>query len=151
MRAISKAGAVVAAALFGYSSLGLADDHPYTEGTVWDVAMIRVKPGKQEDYYKSLLASNRKVMDEAKKQGLVLSYKILSGASANPQDWDYMIVTEYPNMAAFDSLEAKMDAIGSKIYGSMDKSKKEDEKGMTQRAEIREIFGGKLMRELIPK
>ncbi|UKJ07044.1 hypothetical protein [Solitalea lacus] len=116
----------------------------YTEGSVWNVTMIKVKPGMGEDYMKSLNTGLRKVYDEAMKQGLVLSYKVLSGSASSPQDWNMLIMAEYKNMAALDGLNDKMDVIEMKAIGNEDVQKKI----MMSRMEMREIMGAKLMREL---
>jgi hypothetical protein len=44
-----------------------------------------------KDYYTT-------VMDAAVKERSVLSYKLLQGARSNPQDFNFMIMIESPNM-----------------------------------------------------
>ena len=56
-------------------------------------------------------------MEAAKKEGLVLSYKILAGASANPDDWDILLLAEYENFAAFDDMDDKFEILIEKIMG----------------------------------
>jgi hypothetical protein len=120
---------------------------PYSEGSVWSVGFVKTKPGMTKEYLKNL-ASNWRVMNEAaKKEGLVLSYKILQGPAANTEDWDIMLLIEYKNMAAMDGMAEKMDALGAKIIGSDDAQKS----GALKRSEIRDILGGKLVREIILK
>jgi len=126
----------------------LAADKNYTKGSVWITSLIKTEPGKQDDYVDSLKAQYTTLYDEAIKQKIVLSYKILIGGSANPEDWDVMILTEVPNYAAFDTLEAKFDAIAEKAYGTQAKADENDKKEMTDRALIRKIFGGKLLQEI---
>lgn len=124
-----------------------AQDRPYTEGSVWSVTMIRTKPGMTDDYLRSLKNNLKKTLDEAKKENLVLSYKILSGTSANNDDWDILLMEEYKNMASLDGIDDKMDALAKKLVGNEDQQKKV----MTSRVEMREIFGSKLLRELTLK
>lgn len=87
------------------------------------------------------------VMDEAKTQGLILSYKILSGTSANPDDWDILLMVEYKNLAAMEGNEEKWDAIQAKVVGN------EDAQGKLRdnRVKMRMIYGGKLLREVVYK
>ncbi len=125
----------------------LAQDKPYTEGTVWTVTLIRVKPGMFDVYMRDLLPLRKKIDEEAKKQGLVISSHILSGNSMGRDDWDVMILDEYKNWAAFDGISAKYDAISAKIIGSEDKQVQL----MTKRGDVREILGNKVMQELITK
>jgi hypothetical protein len=122
---------------------------PYTEGSVYSVAFIKTKPGMTDQYLKSLAANSRPLIAEEKAEGIVLSYKILLGEAANPEDFDLIILIEFKNMAAFDGLREKLDAIDQKLLGA--EADKKDEQVMIDRAQIREIFGSKLMREITLK
>ena len=124
-----------------------AQEKPYTEGSIWSISMIRVKPRMFEGYMREVLPLRKKINEEAKKQGLVVSDHIFSGTSMGRDDWDVMFMTEYKNWAAFDGITAKYDAIASKIIGSEDKQVQL----MTKRTETREIIGNKTMQELIVK
>jgi hypothetical protein len=124
-----------------------AEDKPYTEGSVWFVSMIRVKPGMLDVYMREVLPVRKKINEEAKKQGLIVSDHIFSGSAMGRDDWDVLFMTEYKNWAAFDGITAKYDAISSKIVGSEDKQVQL----MTKRTEVREIMGSKTMQELIIK
>jgi hypothetical protein len=124
-----------------------AQEKPYTEGSVWFVSMIRVKPGMLDVYMREVLPLRKKINDEAKKQGLVVSDHVFTGTSTGRDDWDVMFMTEYKNWAAFDGITAKFDAIAAKIVGSEEKQVQL----MTKRTETREIIGNKTMQELIIK
>ena len=124
-----------------------AQEKPYTEGSVWSLSMIRVKPGMLDVYMREVLPLRKKINDEAKKQGLVVSDHVFSGTSTGRDDWDVMFMTEYKNWAAFDGISAKFDAIAAKIVGSEEKQVQL----MTKRTETREIIGNKTMQELIIK
>jgi hypothetical protein len=122
-------------------------DAPYTEGTVWDVTMVRTKPGMDDQYLKGLAKTFKGNLDEAKKQNLIVSYKILIGSAATPNDFNIMLMVESKNMAALDNAREKLDPIAKKIEGSVE----QQEQTMTKRLEIREIVGDKLMREVTLK
>ena len=122
-------------------------DAPYTEGTVWAVTLVKTKAGLSDDYLKQLKAIFVGELDEAKKEGLVVSYKILLGASATPQDFDIMLMIEFKNFAAFDGQRAKFDVIDKKVIGSADQQRD----SAVKRLEIREILGNKLMQEVTLK
>src|SRR5437870_9701238 len=98
-----------------------AQEKPYTEGSVWYISMIRVKPGMLDVYMRDVLPLRKKINEEAKKQGLVVSSHILSGTATGRDDWDVMFLEEYKNWAAFDGITAKYDAIQSKVVGSEEK------------------------------
>jgi hypothetical protein len=118
---------------------------PYTEGPVWDLGFIRVNPGMEDDYLNNLRANWKRIGDEAKRQGLVLSYKVISTPAANRDDWDLLLMVEYKNMAALDGLRQKYEPIMAKLIGPQTERRSR----AAQRNEIREIIGGKLGRELI--
>jgi hypothetical protein len=137
--------------LFGMLFLGsvvaYGQEKPYTEGAVWSITMVRVKPGMLDVYMRDVLPLRKKIDEEAKKQGLILSDHILSGNSSGRDDFDVMFLTEFKNWAAFDGITAKYDAIVGKIIGSEEKQAQL----MTKRTDAREIMGEKLMQELIIK
>jgi hypothetical protein len=120
---------------------------PYTEGTVWQITMVKTKPGMGDDYLKALAKIFKTTNDEAKKQGIITDYKILIGAAATQQDYDMLLMIQYPNMAALDNLREKTDPIASKTIGNDDLQRQL----AVKRLEIREIMGDKLMREITLK
>jgi hypothetical protein len=127
-----------------FSQATHAQDKPYTEGTVWSVSFIKVKPGMFDVYMRDLASQRKKLMDEAKKQGLIVSERMLSGSSMGRDDWDLMLMVEYKNWAAFDGLSAKFDALALKIVGSEEKQLQT----MVKRTETREILGEKTLQEI---
>lgn len=120
---------------------------PYTEGPVWVVTMVKTKAGMNDDYLKSLGQTLKPIYEEEKKQKFILDYKLLNGDAACPQDFNILILVEYPNMAALDGLRDKMDPLVEKVMGT------EDQRRATavKRLDIREILGAKIMREITLK
>jgi len=125
----------------------IAQDKPYKEGSVWALTFIKVKPGMFDVYMREVGPIRRQVMDEAKKQGLVLSNKVFGGISANTADWDVLFMDEYKNWAAFDGLTQKFEVIQARFIGNEEKRTQL----MTKRTDVREIVGEKVMQELILK
>ena len=122
-------------------------DAPYTEGSVWDITMVRTKPGMDDQYLKGLAKTFKGSLDEAKKQNLILSYKILLGNASGPNDFNILLMVESKNMAALDNSREKFDPIARKIEGPVE----EQEKTMTKRLDIRDILGDKIRREVTLK
>ncbi len=133
---------VVMAMIIGVSAY--SQEKAYKDGTVWTVAFIKSEANMGDDYLKSLKTTWVAVHEEAIKQGLVLSYKVLAGASANPGDWDIMLMTEYKSLAAMEGQDDKWEAIFKKIVGNEEASKQLNE----TRMKMRTIYGDKLMREI---
>ena len=134
-------------------SLGIASvcsaqsDAPYTEGPIWNITMVKAKYGMGDEYLKGLAKTLKVSLEEAKKQDLILDYKILLGTAATPQDFDILLMVESKNMAALDNAREKFDPIARKTVGTPD-----EQRGMAvKRLDIREIMGSKLMREITLK
>jgi len=77
---------VATVVLFGVLSTGsltvYGQDKPYTEGSVFFVTMVRVKPGMLDVYMRDVLPLRKKINEEAKKQGLILSDRVFSGSAS---------------------------------------------------------------------
>lgn len=126
------------------SSMAVAQEVPYTEGKVVNVSSIRTEPGQFNNYLRYLAGPYRKIMDEAKAQGLVVEYEFYAAQPKNLSEPDLILITVYPNFAAFDGLDAKMDAISNKVFGSMSAA----ESAEVDREKLRKVLGSELVREL---
>ena len=124
-----------------------AQEH-YTEGPVWRIQLIRVKPTQMDAYLTSLRQSTKPVIEEEKRQGMIMDYKVfLKETKNNPEDWDICVAVEYKNYAAMDGLAAKGEAVRDKIMGGKQAAQQLGEK----RAEIREIISSELLQEIFLK
>jgi hypothetical protein len=124
-----------------------AQEH-YTEGPIWRVTLIRVRPTHMDDYLTSLRQSTKAVYEESKKQGSIIDYKVFLKETKNsPEDWDICIAVEYKNHAALDGQAAKGEAVRDKILGGKAPAQQLNEK----RAEIREIISSELLQEIFLK
>ncbi|MDO8548654.1 MAG: hypothetical protein Q7S39_00690 [Ignavibacteria bacterium] len=122
-----------------------AQERSFTEGSVWDISYVRTKLPYFNDYMTNLSNGWRKV--EAKKEGLILNYMVLSSQASNQDDWNLMLMIEYKNMAAFDGLFEKMDNIRERLFGS----EEDQQKSAVARNDIREILGDRTTRQLVFK
>ena len=125
----------------------LAQEH-YTQGPVWRIQLIRVKPTQMDAYLTSLRQSTKPVIEEQKRQGMIVDYKVfLKETKNNPEDWDICVAIQYKNHAALDGVAAKGEAVRDKIMGGKQAAQQLGEK----RAEIREIISSELMQEIFLK
>jgi hypothetical protein len=125
----------------------LAQEH-YTEGPVWRVSLIRVKPNRMDEYLTSMQQSTKPFLDEEKRQGLVVEYKVfLKETKSNPQDWDICLAVQYKNYAAMDGLSSKVEGIRDKVLGGKQQAHQLGEK----REEIREVISSELLHEVVLK
>jgi hypothetical protein len=124
-----------------------AQEH-YTEGPVWRIQLIRVKPTHLDDYLTSLRQSTKPLIEEQKKEGMIMDYKVFLKETKNsPEDWDICVAIEYKNHAAMDGLAAKGEMVRDKILGGKQQGQQLAEK----RVEIREIISSELLQEIFLK
>jgi hypothetical protein len=124
-----------------------AQEH-YTEGPVWRVSLIRVKPTHMDEYLTSLRQSSKPFLEEEKRQGLIVDYKIFfKETKHDPGDWDLCLAVEYKNHAAMDGLGAKVEAIRDKVLGGKQPAHELAEK----RQGIREEVSSELLQEIFLK
>lgn len=118
---------------------------PYRNGTVWNIAYIRVKPGMETAYMDYLAGAWKGNQEALKKEGLILSYKVLVAEGHNPTEWNLMLMTEYKDLATMEANEDKADALAQKVVGDDEKQRQ----GYRDRLEIREVMGERLAREIV--
>lgn len=137
----------IAICLFVFVPALLAQEH-YTEGPVWRVSLIRVKPNHMDEYLTSMQQSSKPFLDEEKRQGLIVEYKVfLKETKNNPQDWDICLAVQYKNYAAMDEIASKVEGIRDKVLGGKQQAHQLGEK----REEIREVVSSELLREVVLK
>jgi hypothetical protein len=118
---------------------------PYHNGSVWSVAFIRMKPGMESAYLSYLTTDWKREQEAFRKEGLVVSYKVLSTEAHGATDWNLLLMTEYKDLASLEANEQKMDALGQKLLGGDEKMRQ----GYRERLEIREVLGERLAREIV--
>ena len=124
-----------------------AQEH-YTQGPVWRVSLIRVKPTHMDEYLTTLQQSSKPFLEEEKRQGLIVDYKIFFKETRHsPDDWDLCLAIEYKNHAAMDGLDAKVEAIRDKVIGGKQPAQQLAEK----RQEYRETVSSELLQEIFLK
>jgi hypothetical protein len=126
---------------------GFAQEH-FTEGPVWRVTLVKVKPAQMDAYLTSLRQASKPLLDEQKRQGLIMDYKVfLKETQEGPHDWDLALAVQYKNHAAMDGLTAKNEALRDKIMGGKQQAQQVAEK----RTEIREVVSSELLQEIMLK
>ncbi|HEX6623947.1 MAG TPA: hypothetical protein VF064_09555 [Pyrinomonadaceae bacterium] len=118
---------------------------PYRNGSVWDVAFIRMKPGMESAYLDYIATDWKRNQEELKKAGLIVSYKVLTTEPHNPGDFNILLMTEYKDLASLEASEDKADALMQRVIGNDDKQRQ----GYKERLEIREVMGNRLAREIV--
>jgi hypothetical protein len=120
-------------------------NRPFRNGSVWGIAFIRMKPGMETAYMNYLAGSWKTEQEAMKKEGLILSYKVISVEGHTPGEFNLMLMTEYKDLATMEAGEDKADAVSQKVSGSDEKQMQ----GYRERADIREVMGNRLGREIV--
>ncbi|MCC6840433.1 MAG: hypothetical protein IT230_09770 [Flavobacteriales bacterium] len=131
-----------------------AQDEPKTkDGTVFTVGMVRTGANTDDQYLNELAGYWMPMMEAAKAQGLIMSYRVLRGTFSNEDDYNVLFLVEYPNLAALDpnpATEAKWKAIRDGLtakLGGADKLKAM----RTGLEAMRTYQGEKVMRDVLVK
>jgi hypothetical protein len=120
-------------------------NRPYHNGSVWNIAFIRIKPGMDAAYMNYLASSWKAEQEAQKKDGNIVSYKVMSVEGHTTGEFNLMLMTEYKSLAAMEGSEDKADAVAQKVVGNDETQMK----GYNDRLAIREIIGDRLAREVI--
>jgi hypothetical protein len=139
--AVLAAAAVLAAGVTVYAQVR----RPFRPGSAWEMAFIRMKPGMETAYLNYIATDWKRNQEAAKKEGLILSYKVLTTEGHNPGDWNIVLMTEYKDLATMEANEQQADALAQRTIGDDQKQMQ----GYKERLEIREIIGARLAREMV--
>lgn len=118
---------------------------PYHEGPVWDMQFIHVKAGMEDRYLRYLAQDWKREQEAMKKAGYVLDYKVITTEPHGPQDYDVILMTQFKDLASMEANADKMRDLGEQLFGGMPKI----ESGYQDRANYRDVVGGRLGREII--
>ena len=135
------AACVMAAGLSVYAQV----TRPYRNGSVWEMSFIRMQPGMETAYLNYIATDWKKVQENAKKDGLILSYRVLTTEGHGQTDWNIILMTEFKDLATLEANEQKSDAFFQKAVGD----DKKQMQGYKDRLEIREVVGTRLAREIV--
>jgi hypothetical protein len=139
---------LIAAILTMSASVSRAqEDHAYTQGPVMIVSFVRTQPGMFEEYMRYLASTYKHLMDENKKQGIIVDYAVYQTLPRDANDADVVLTVTYKNMAAFDNLQARTDPAIKQAFGSLAKAAS----SLADREKMRKQLGSQQVRQLILK
>jgi len=120
-------------------------NRPYRNGTVWSIGFIKMKPGMDTAYLNYVAGDWKRQQEALKKDGQILSYKVLTTEAHGSNDWNIMLMTEYKDMATLEVNQAKADDLLQTVIGTDEKQMQ----GYRDRLQIREVLENRLAREII--
>jgi len=118
---------------------------PYRNGSVWGISFIKMKPGMDTAYLNYIATDWKRNQEASKKEGLILSYKVLTTEAHGGGDWNIMLMTEYKDMATMEANEAKADNLLQTVIGNDEKQMQ----GYRDRLQVREVLETRLAREIV--
>jgi hypothetical protein len=120
---------------------------PYREGNVVELSFIKVKPGMFDAYMAYLASTYQDLLEEQKKEGLIVDYAVYGATASGPHEPDLILSVTYKNWAALDGLEDKIEPIMNKKFGSQQQANE----ASIDREKLREVLGGERIQQLILK
>lgn len=140
--------AVFTVLLAFFAAPASAQSRSYEEGPVTVVTSVEVMDGQYDNYINYLAKTYKPVMEAQKEAGVILRYAVYDRSRHPGEEADLYLVVTYPNMAAFDGLRDKSEAVASKVTGlSRDKATA----ASVERGRMRTILGDELIREVVLK
>jgi|PlaIllAssembly_1097288.scaffolds.fasta_scaffold159804_2 hypothetical protein len=134
-------------AFIAVTGVSVAADQPYQDGPVTMVSSIRTLPGMHETYLRYLATTYRTNMEAAKKEGIVLDYRVYETTPRSPDEPNVYLTVTYKNMAALDGLDERMEPIMQRSFG--------DEAARSaaaiDREKMRRQVGQEMIREVVFK
>ncbi len=118
---------------------------PFRNGTVWQISYIQMKPGMETAYLNYIAGDWKREQEALKKDGQIISYKVLTTEAHGSDDWNIMLMTEYKDMATMEANEAKADNLLQTVVGTDEKQMQ----GYRDRLQIREVLENRLAREIV--
>jgi hypothetical protein len=118
---------------------------PYRNGPVWEIAYIRAKAGMEDRYSRYLAEEWKREQEAMKKAGYITDYKVLVTEPHGPQDFDFILMTQFKDFASMEANQDKMEALAQQTFGGQQKI----EAGYQDRSSFREVMGNRLAREIV--
>lgn len=138
---------IVLFCLFALPVQAQSPDRVYERGSVWTITYVETKPGHFDDYLKNLSGVWKIQLDALKKDGKILSYKVLSISSPRDKEPDLILMVEQPDWAIFDTPDEYWDELTMKTFNSLGEANQADIK----REELRTLRGSQTAVELLFK
>lgn len=120
-------------------------NRPYRNGTVWSIGFIRMKPGMDTAYLNYVAGDWKREQEALKKDGQIISYKVLQTEAHGAGDFNLMLLTEYKDLATYEKNLVKADDLLQTVIGDDNKQRQ----GYRERLEIREVLADRLAREIV--
>jgi hypothetical protein len=119
----------------------------YTPGSVWVASRIKVLPGQFENYMDYLSTTWKRVQELGKREGMVVSYRVMQVNNARQGEPDLILLIEYKDYAT----TAQQEAMSDKVNAMLAQSDRTADTASAARGPMRELLGSVQYQELILK
>jgi len=120
-------------------------NRPYRNGSVWSISFIKMRPGMDTAYLNYIASEWKREQDALKKDGQILSYKVLTTEAHGSNDWNIMLMSEYKDLATMEANQDKADNLAQTVVGNDEKQMQ----GYRDRLQIREVLETRIAREQV--
>ena len=120
-------------------------NRPFRNGSVWSISFIKMKPGMETAYINYVAGDWKREQEALKKDGQILSYKVITTEAHGSSDWNIMLMTEYKDLATREANEDKADSLAQTVIGNDEKQMQ----GYRDRLQIREVLDIRSAREVV--
>lgn len=120
-------------------------NRPFRNGSVWSISFIKMKPGMETAYLNYVAGDWKREQEALKKDGQILSYKVITTEAHGSNDWNIMLMSEYKDLATMEANEDKADNLAQTVVGTDEKQMQ----GYRDRLAIREVLDIRLAREIL--
>ncbi len=104
-----------------------------------------MKPGMETAYLNYVAGDWKREQEALKKDGQIISYKVLTTEAHGSGDWNIMLMSEYKDLATMEANEAKADNLAQTVIGNDEKQMQ----GYRDRLQIREVLENRMAREIV--
>lgn len=134
--------------VIGSSASVRAQDEPYTEGPVTNIAYIRTEPGQFDNYMAYIFGDYARLMEAYKAEGLILDWGVMTTETRSPDEANVLLTTTYENMAALDGLTERSRPFVQRI---MSLAPPQAAEASIRRGAMRRQIGSQLYRAMVPR
>ncbi len=125
----------------------MTQERSYKPGSVWTASRIKVMPGQFDNYMDFLGGQWKRVQEFGKKEGVVLSYHVLSVNNARKDEPDLILLIETKDYMT----TAQQDAFNDKMNAFLASDDRKQAAASAARGPMREQQGSVEYQELILK
>ena len=125
----------------------IAQESSYKPGSVWTASRIHVLPGQFDNYMDWLAGDWKRLREFAKKEGVELSYHVLSVNNARKDEPNLILLIESKDYLP----TAQQEAFSKKVEAMMAQDSRKQDAASGARTKMRELMGSIEYQELVLK